>query len=90
MAMFDNKGLGNIIRGGCRRLRSLQVSAIFASASHRGPTNETGPAKSFVKIHWIIELKRAKKNKNKKDMCGLHSSGCTSTVTISRVCGGKV
>ena len=34
MAMFDNKGLGNIIRGRFRRERSLQVSAIFASASH--------------------------------------------------------
>ena len=36
MAMFYDKGLGNVIRRGCRRLCSLQVSAIFASASHRG------------------------------------------------------
>jgi hypothetical protein len=34
MAMFDDKRFGNVIRGGCRGLCSLQVSPIFASASH--------------------------------------------------------
>ena len=34
MAMFYDKRLGKVIRGGGRRLYTLQVSAIFASASH--------------------------------------------------------
>ena len=34
MAMFYDKRLGNVGRGGRRRLYSLQMSAIFASASH--------------------------------------------------------
>jgi hypothetical protein len=34
MAMFYDKRLGKVIRGGRRSLYTLQVSAIFASASH--------------------------------------------------------
>jgi hypothetical protein len=46
MAVFYDKRLGKVIRGGRRRLYSLQVSTIFASASHAvaGQANRTGPA----------------------------------------------
>lgn len=51
MAVFYDKRLGKVVRGGRRRLYSLQVSTIFASASHAvaGQAIEPGrPAKRLV------------------------------------------
>jgi hypothetical protein len=51
MAVFYDKRLGKVVRGGRRRLYSLQVSTIFASASHAvaGQAKQPGrPAKRLV------------------------------------------
>ena len=59
MAMFYDKGLGNVGRGGRRRLYSLQMSAIFASASHSKVKQQNRAGRGggrSVKIHWIYRI----------------------------------
>ena len=53
MAMFYDKRLWKIGRGGRRGLNSLQVGTVFASASHRRPAQATKPGRQTELWIWI-------------------------------------
>ena len=56
MAMSYDKRLGQVIRGGRRRLYSLEVSAIFASASHRAVQVQVSHEPGRVRLGYVALL----------------------------------
>jgi hypothetical protein len=85
MAMFYDKRLGKVVRGG-RRLYTLQVSAIFASASHAMRSGQaTEPGRAGKEEFVTVKYTRLSKARNQTSSCYLHSGGCASTATVGYV-----